>query len=131
MRKKINPARLKQELNNRSANYSTIPVSPAQRGFLVALIEKAVGGELDRKEVMEFLFGVRSSKKLKPQEVRVFLQYFTGGEKIKLKEFAETEKFSLIRSELVACFILHQKEKGQKEMFPKKSTEKIIEVLYG
>ena len=78
-------------------------VSKGQVGVLVGKYNEILGGDTDRYDVMQFLYGTRSSKGLTPAHVLVGLAHLNGDEKMATKELISVRDYV-------------RKQQGQKEL---------------
>jgi hypothetical protein len=99
------PEILKDGFASKFAKMQGGVVSQGQRGVMVGKYNEILGGDTERYEVLEYLFGVRSAKDLEPAHVLTGLAHLNGDE-------------SMAKQELIAVRDYVRKEKGQQELMP-------------
>jgi hypothetical protein len=97
------PETLKDGFSKKFESMQGGAVNQAQTGVMVGRYNNILGGDTERYDVFEYLFGVRSAKRLEPAQVLVGLAHLNGEE-------------AMAKQELIAVRDYLRKQKGQKEL---------------
>ncbi len=94
---------LRQAFVNSVDKIGDVMASKKQRGLMVGMYNEILGGDVERYETCDYLFGRRKSAALSQKQVIVALNHLNGDEK-------------MAALELHAAYKQSQKDKGQKEL---------------